>query len=269
MENIKKIMEEATDSLTQGNQEKQTGLDDMDKCHKHGMVLRSRKFWKEGGPVEIFICLDCENEEYEKRKQKDIIRRCHEGIGLSERLKTMTFESYIPSSGAESKAKKTCEEYANGIVNNGDSGGLILLGGVGTGKTHLAIAICKKVCDSGKTSHLTSVPKMIRHIRSTWANGATDNWGRKLTEDGVINIYADYNLLVIDEIGVQYGTPAEKVSIAEVINERYNRLRPTILIGNVKQSEVEEFVGSRVIDRVKDGGMVLVFDWESHRKLKR
>ena len=76
-------------------------------------------------------------------------------------------------------------------------------------------------------------------------------------------------LLVIDEIGSQYGTDAEKIMVSEIINDRYNNQLPTIIIGNVTMSEAENYLGARAIDRIKDNGFVAVFDWESHRKCAR
>lgn len=266
MEAISQIAERVVGTLRPEGQGRLIGLNSTlaEKCLKHNTTLRIRRTY-EG---EQFVCSECEEEADARRRESDFIKSCHDGIGLSERLNLMTFISYIPSGEKEKRAKKSCEDYADGVIT-GDPGGMILLGGVGTGKTHLAIAICKKVCDSKRTAHLTSVPKIIRHIRSSWSDNATDRWGCKLSEDDVIKSYSDYTLLVIDEIGVQYGTPAEKISISEVINERYNRMRPTVLIGNVKLSEAEEFLGVRVVDRVKDEGLVLIFDWESHRKMKK
>lgn len=247
------------------NQEKQTGLSEHEKCQKHGVTLRIKRGYM---GEESLICWTCEDEAHEANKRLRFIEKCHAGLELTERLKTMDFNNYIPPTEKGQAIKNACEQYAEAVIA-GDAGGLILLGGVGTGKTHMAVAICKSVCDAGKPAILSSVPKIIRRIRSSWADGATDEWGKKLTEDEVIKSFADYALLVVDEVGVQYGTPAEKLTISEVINERYNRMKPTVLIGNVKLSEVEDFLGSRVVDRVKDGGRVLIFDWDSHRQMKK
>jgi len=46
---------------------------------------------------------------------------------------------------------------------------------------------------------------------------------------------------------------------------RYETFKPTILIGNVTMEEIEVLQGDRVIDRFKENGQVLVFNWESFR----
>lgn len=40
----------------------------------------------------------------------------------------------------------------------------------------------------------------------------------------------------------------------EIINTRYERMRPTILISNQSKEELSAFIGERVIDRMNDGG---------------
>ena len=82
----------------------------------------------------------------------------------------------------------------------------------------------------------------------------------------MIDKYINKKLLILDEVGVQMGTEAEKLLIYEVINGRYENYRPTILISNLSFKEMENYIGARSIDRLKskDGAMV-VMDWESYR----
>ena len=135
-----------------------------------------------------------------------------------------------------------------------------MIGGVGTGKTHLAVCICKALCDKGIGCKISTVTKIIREVRSSWKNKTSE------TEQDIINSYLDPRLLVIDEIGSQYGTDSERITVNEIINDRYEMMLPTILIGNVTMSELTDIMGARVLDRVAHNGMQLVFDWKSYRR---
>ncbi len=74
------------------------------------------------------------------------------------------------------------------------------------------------------------------------------------------------DLLILDEVGVQFGSDTEKLILFDVLNERYERRRPTILMTNLTLEEVADFLGDRIIDRLReDGGEFIPFDWESHR----
>lgn len=55
----------------------------------------------------------------------------------------------------------------------------------------------------------------------------------------------------------------------DVLNERYERRKPTLMLSNLTAQEVAAYLGERVMDRLReDGGRVIVFDWESHRGAK-
>lgn len=78
--------------------------------------------------------------------------------------------------------------------------------------------------------------------------------------------YASLDLLIIDEVGVQFGSPSELAILQEVINTRYESMLPTILISNLTLDQMKESIGERIVDRVTDGGRNrLTFGWESFR----
>lgn len=58
----------------------------------------------------------------------------------------------------------------------------------------------------------------------------------------------------------------KKMILFEIINTRYEKMRPTILISNLTREELVTFIGERVLDRMSDGGgCTLAFTWESYR----
>lgn len=238
------------DSLRQAEQEKKTGQ--VGICPK----CETEMEWKVGD----WGCIEC-NKVIERATA---IRKAHDALDLPPRLNGHTFDNYRPRNKKSVAAKKICQRYAKEY----GTGGMILVGGVGTGKTHLAAAMCKAVCDNAKSAHLTTVPRIIRDVRSSWGKNNTDSWGKQLNEEDIIHKYSSsYVFLVIDEIGSQYGSDSEKIIISEIINDRYNNNLPTIILGNVTIEEAEEYLGARVIDRLKDNGQIIIFDWESHRRI--
>jgi DNA replication protein DnaC len=68
-------------------------------------------------------------------------------------------------------------------------------------------------------------------------------------------------------VGVQFGSDTEKLMLFDILNERYERRRPTILMSNLPRDEVSAYLGERVFDRLReDGGQFISFTWESYRK---
>ena len=77
---------------------------------------------------------------------------------------------------------------------------------------------------------------------------------------------SETDLLILDEVGVQFGSDTEKLILFDVLNERYEKRRPTLVLSNLSLPDVEQYLGERIFDRLReDGGEAVVFDWESHR----
>ena len=78
--------------------------------------------------------------------------------------------------------------------------------------------------------------------------------------------YASLDLLIIDEVGVQFGSASELAILQEIINARYESVLPTILISNLTFEQLKDSIGERIVDRVTNGGRNrLAFNWESFR----
>ena len=103
--------------------------------------------------------------------------------------------------------------------------------------------------------------RIARDIKNSW------NRDSQISEERAIKTYTDKDLLIIDEIGIQFGSEAEKIILFEIINTRYEQMKPTILISNLSEQELGAYIGERVLDRMMEGqGAIIAFDWESYRK---
>jgi DNA replication protein DnaC len=214
-------------------------------------------------------CPQCEEEREQARKQEEREReerlklyRVEEAIkkaGIPPRFIDATFDNYKAVSDKQKMVLTRCREYAASLSTG--NGSLFLCGSVGTGKTHLACAVLIDYIKHEHQGQYISVMKMIREIRSTYSKEAKED------EQDAIDRFTKKDLLVLDEVGVQLGTDSEKLLLFEVINGRYERMKPTVLISNLNVKDVTEYLGERTIDRLREnGGKVLGFTWESHRK---
>lgn len=239
-------------------------------CEKHNIPLVGYKI----GDFEFKICRLCDEErrveyaENEKREEEAErqrkIRKNFSECQIGDRFIGLNFKSYVPENDKAKDVLEKCIQYAKSFEKAPKKGAsLIFLGKPGTGKNHLASAICTHIMENQKTTLHTTVMKMIRRIKSTWSRGSSES------EQKAIIAFCEPDLLVIDEVGVQFGSETEKLILTEIINERYERYRSTILISNLNLKNLADTLGERVIDRFRDGGDVLVFDWESYRKKPR
>ncbi len=167
------------------------------------------------------------------------------------------FEATVPDQG---KAKRAVQWYCENLHANVDEGRcLMLIGNVGTGKTHLACAIVNHAVRLGIECRYVTVATICRGVRSTYAKQSEQG------ESEVIADWADVPLLVVDEVGVQNGGDFERRIMFEIIDHRYANSLPTIVAGNVEMDEAIQYLGERVVDRLRDGGLVIPFAWPSRR----
>jgi DNA replication protein DnaC len=180
---------------------------------------------------------------------------------IPERFKDKTLVNYTVENEGQQKALdfavKFVDDYAEG--KRGQSA--IFTGERGTGKTHIAVGIAHRlIVKNDATAVFVTVQRLIRAIRETWRRDS------EKTESEVIAVYADPDLLILDEVGVQAGSENEKQILFDLLNERYERRKSTIMLTNLSVEESKEFLGERVFDRLReDGGKFIPFKWDSYR----
>jgi len=183
--------------------------------------------------------------------------------GVPRRFLDRTFENYLAATPGQRQALEVCRAYADGFEETRRrGGGLMLLGGPGTGKTHLACAILARVIRAGHTGLFLTVSAVLRIIRDAFSPRG------QRSETEALALLTAVDLLVLDEVGVAIGNAAtRRAMLFDVLNERYGETRPTILIGNLTAAELEAYLGERIMERLMDLGTAMVpFTWSSHRR---
>jgi DNA replication protein DnaC len=167
---------------------------------------------------------------------------------------------------ARGYARNFEEHYAAGRC-------LVLSGRVGTGKTHLACAILRDIIarplaaenydyyanEAWHPVRYVTATDIIRTIRETWNNP-------EVREADAIRKFTRPHLLVIDEVGRSFGSDSEKTQIEELLDLRYQAMKPTLVCTNCDKAQIAQFLGERGFDRLREnGGISMVFEWASHR----
>ena len=183
-------------------------------------------------------------------------------MGISPRFMKATLGGYRVGNPMQGKALAFCETFVSEFAKVRETGrSAMFIGKPGTGKTHLAVGILRALADDRNfKGRIISAMAMFRRVKETWSRDAIEK------ETDAIFSFIEPHLLVIDEVGVQFGSAAEANLFYEIVNERYVRMLPTILISNLSPDEVKNAVGDRVYDRLRDnGGRIIPFGWESAR----
>ncbi len=238
-------------------------------CDKHGPYEEKSRAVM--GRVFITRCPQCSAErEAEKSRHEtkvsqltrnEKIKRLLGDAGIPKRFALRKFDNYRAESKAQQQALSIARYFAmrfDVFLSTGAS--LVFCGKPGTGKTHLAAAIANAVCEQGRSAVFMSVLKATRMVKDSWRKDADSS------ENQVYRGLVSPDLLVLDEVGVQFGSEAEKLILFEILNGRYENMRPTIVISNLSPEEIVSFLGERVVDRLQEGGgSTVVFNWDSYR----
>lgn len=184
---------------------------------------------------------------------------------IVKRFEKATFENYV----CDTAEQKALVAYLREKIKNGFDENVFIIGGVGLGKTHLAYSILNSLCEKkeGKTYgyfssdfvEYTSIKEIIDAIRRTW-NNKCDTWDLKVVED-----FKRRPLLIIDEIGIQYGSESERLELYEIFNARYNEMLPSIIISNCTLEQITNLMGQRITDRLAGGAKIFELKGKSKR----
>jgi len=125
---------------------------------------------------------------------------------------------------------------------------LVLSGGMGRGKTGLASCVLMERARRGENVLWVDFSKFIRRIRSTYREDSI------LSYEEVVGAAASVPFLLIDDMG---DIDAAKTifddlrrNVYDVISERYNELRLTLITTNLTAAQFRTTFGDRIADRV-------------------
>jgi DNA replication protein DnaC len=239
-------------------------------CGKHGDYERmslTGKAFRGAENVKYSRCPGCVREELDdidsglrELRVSDLM----DNAGIARRFEVCEFDNYQAVNQDAAKNLAACQRYTSSWPERLKAGtGIVMTGNCGTGKNHLAVSMAKSIIrDHLASVEITDVMRLTRAVKNTWRHGAD------CTEEDVIERLASLDLLIIDEVGVQFGSPTEMTILQEIINARYESVLPTILISNLTFEQLKESIGERIVDRVTDGGRNrLAFGWESYRAI--
>lgn len=174
-----------------------------------------------------------------------------------------TFETYVAETPKQQAALTICRQYAEDFSEHRRAGtGLTLSGGTGTGKSHLASAIIHSIIP-GRSALYATVSDVLRSVRDTWRRDSQMSTGQ------IVATLRGLDLLVVDEIGVQSGTDGEHTILYDVLDGRYRDCAPTILLTNLGAAAMQQAIGDRLFDRLRETSRWVQCDWESYRPRAR
>jgi DNA replication protein DnaC len=171
----------------------------------------------------------------------------HHKLSSLELMAKMTFSTFklrqeenLSSQDAQSLEKAF--EATRAFADN-PRGWLVLMGGYGTGKTHLAAAIANYRADSHIPPLFVSVPDLLDHLRATFNPNSTISLDRRFEE---VRTAA---LLILDDLGTESASPWAREKLYQLFNYRYNAELPTVITTTTSLEDMDPRLRSRMLDR--------------------
>jgi len=130
---------------------------------------------------------------------------------------------------------------------------LLLIGGYGCGKTHLAVAAIREVMISGTAAFFQSsfFFDTIQAIHEKF------------------DTIKDFDLVVIDDLSNETNNRIVIQELYGFLNYRYEAKKGIILTTNISLDSLKEILGDRLIDRLAERSLPVLFDAGSYRKFER
>jgi len=221
------------------------GDPDCPYCHGLGYLRREAEPGStDFGRLDICIC-----------RRGQVVKMVRERLfSLShlDELRDLTFESFMPrgrfgpgelQANSLEGAFNHAKQYAGKM-----EGWLLLQGGYGCGKTHLAAAIANYAVSMGVPTLFLTVPDLLDTLRFAYDSEDT-NFEQRFDE------IRNARLLVMDDFGTQNATAWAQEKLFQIINYRYINRLPLVVTTNLDMDEVE----ARIRSRLADPGLVSIY----------
>ena len=189
------------------------------------------------GRLQICVC-----------RQRDVseqVRNRLYSLSHLDELKGLTFESFEPR-GQKNLGEKQADSLdrafnqARHFAQN-LNGWLLLRGGYGSGKTHLAAGIANFAVGMGVPTLFLTVPDLLDMLRFSYDSEDT-TFERRFDE------IRNAPLLVLDDFGTQNATGWAQEKLFQIINFRYINKLPLVVTTNLGLDESAARIRSRLTD---------------------
>ncbi len=207
-------------------------------CHGLGYLRRDLPVGHpDFGKLQICSC-----------RQKQVSQQIHQrlfSISNLENLQHLTFENFQPRGRVglgpwQADSLERAFNQAQQFAQKAD-GWLLLQGGFGCGKTHLAAAVANFTVSLGVPTLFITVPDLLDALRFAYDNPES-------TFEQRFEEIRTAPLLIMDDFGTQNATSWAQEKLFQIINFRYINKLPLVVTTNLLLEQIEGRIRSRLED---------------------
>ena len=208
--------------------------------------------------ISVFSMARYIPQTYSNRLSADLQKQANDLVpALQDRyLYDYTFSNDNGQNPLMDKAHAYVENWKEAYKNNT---GLLLFGDVGTGKSFFAGCIANALLDRDVPVLMTNFPTILNRLTGMFSEDRAD----------FIASFDEYDLLIIDDLGVERSTEYAMEQMFFVIDSRYRSRRPMIITTNLKLSELKnppDLAHARIYDRILERCAPILFDGKNFRE---
>ena len=193
-------------------------------------------------PIE-YSCQRIERTKQEalinQQKHNDLVRRLKTDGFSDSAMLNWTFENDNGRSPQMHHAQRYVEQWQ---TMRSENLGLLLWGGVGTGKSFLAGCIANALMEQEVPVRITNFARILNELNSCFS-------GR----NEVVDKLCRYPLLIIDDFGMERGTEYALEQIYNIVDSRYRSRKPLIVTTNLTLQQIQnptDTAYARIYDRL-------------------
>ena len=217
--------------------------DDLAYCQICGQPRQQHIEWM-GETKLITIPCRCDEEREQIKKEKEAIRAIQKTAQKNRKkcFQTAPFYASATFSNDDGKSPATtqlCYRYAETFEAH-EPHGLLLWGGVGTGKSYASACIANEVIGHGYTALFTDITTLVHEL---------ENFDNK---HKVLTTLAHVDLLCLEDFGVERGSEYMASQIYTIIDTRYKSGKPFIITTNLNLDTLTHAPSTHPLCRVYD-----------------
>lgn len=196
-----------------------------------------------------------EEEEYRRREFEQRVNELRR-MGFPEAdMRNWTFAN---DDLTNEKITKAAQRYVDNFSELRKSGkGLLLYGNTGTGKTYTACEIANALIDKGYPVLVTNFARILNTLQGTFE------------KQEYIDSFNSFQLLVIDDLGIERDTAYAKEQVFNIIDSRYRSGLPMVITTNLTMEKIknpEDIENRRIYDRILERCFPIEVSGSSRRR---
>lgn len=200
------------------------------------------------------------NQEEEAIRKREFAERIKKYRKMGFPQSQMEYWTFDNDDKSNEKLTNMAKRYVNHFdAFCKDGKGLLLYGGVGTGKTYIACMIANALIDEGYPVLVTNFARILSTLQGTY------------DKQEYLDSLNQFKLLIIDDLGIERDTGYAKEQVFNIIDSRYRAGLPMIITTNLTMQKLameSELADKRVYDRILERCYPVEVTGESRRMKK-